>query len=72
MMVALIGIEFNPGATGLLVISREGKHGTLVVDGLSMLGEAKQYQLWLIYNRQCDNGGVFPVDREGYGSLWIS
>jgi anti-sigma-K factor RskA len=70
--VPLTGSEVNPGATGLLVISRDGEHGTLVVDGLPSLDATQQYQLWLIRNGQRTSGGVFSADEEGYGSLWIS
>ncbi len=55
----------------MLVISRDGDHGTLVVDGLSALDPAQQYQLWLIRNGKRTSGGVFSVDQQGYGSLWV-
>jgi anti-sigma-K factor RskA len=61
-----------PEATGLLVISVDGEHGTLVVDGLASLEPSWQYQLWLIQDGQRTSGGVFSVSHEGYGSLWIS
>jgi anti-sigma-K factor RskA len=54
------------------VVSLDGEHGTLVVDGLAALGEEQQYQLWLIQDGQRTSGGVFSVSEEGYGSLWIS
>jgi anti-sigma-K factor RskA len=69
--VPLSGSETHPGAAGLLVISRDGEHGTLVVDGLPTLDDAHQYQLWLIHDGQRTSGGVFSADEEGYGSLWI-
>lgn len=70
--VTLTGTEASPDASGLLVISQDGEHGTLIVDGLVALDPASQYQLWLIRDSQRTNGGVFSVDQEGYGSLWIS
>lgn len=70
--VPLTGGEFAPAATGLLVISSDGEHGTLVVDGLPALDETRQYQLWLIRNGARISGGVFSVDSEGYGSLWVA
>jgi len=70
--VPLTGSEANPAATGLLVISRDGEHGTLVVDGLPTLDASQQYQLWLIRDGQRTSGGVFSADAEGYGSLWIN
>lgn len=70
--IPLTSGEFAPGATGLLVISSDGEHGTLVVDGLPALDETHQYQLWLIRNGTRISGGVFSTDLEGYGSLWIT
>ncbi len=70
--VPLISGDFAPGATGMLVISSDGEHGTLVVDGLPVLDESQQYQLWLIRDGSRTSGGVFSVDVEGYGSLWIT
>jgi anti-sigma-K factor RskA len=72
MTVVLQGTPFSPGASGMLVISRDGEHGTLVVDGLPPLDESHQYQLWLIRNGERLSGGVFSVDARGYGSLWVS
>jgi anti-sigma-K factor RskA len=56
----------------MLVVSQDGEHGTLVVDGLPALDEMSQYQLWLIRDEQRTNGGIFSVDEEGYGNLWVS
>ena len=71
--VPLAGTELIPLANGLVVISVDGEHGTLVVDGLPPLDEAHQYQLWLIEDDgQRQSGGVFSVDQEGYGALWVS
>jgi anti-sigma-K factor RskA len=70
--VNLTGTEAAPGATGLLVISLNGQHGTLVVDDLPDLNDQWQYQLWLIdQSGSRTSGGVFSV-REGYGSVWVS
>jgi anti-sigma-K factor RskA len=70
--VALASTDFTPGATGELVISRDGEYGVLVVDGLPSLDEARQYQLWLIQDGQRTSGGVFSVNPEGYGVLYIT
>lgn len=70
--VSLMGTDLAPGATGMLVISADGEHGTLVVDGLPVLDASQQYQLWLIRDGRRTSGGVFSVDDEGYGSVWIS
>ncbi len=69
--VVLSGTEAVPAASGLIVISLDGHHGTLVVDRLPPLTESQQYQLWLIEDDQRDSGGVFSVSEEGYGALWI-
>lgn len=71
-VISLYGTEAAPAATGLIVISRDGTHGTLVVDELPNLGEDQQYQLWLIRDGQRTSGGVFSVGADGYGSIWVS
>lgn len=71
-VIALAGTEVAPDGTGTLVISADGEHGTLIVDGLPDLDEDQQYQLWLIRDEQRTSGGVFSVNDEGYGALWIS
>ena len=71
MTVTMQGTGTSPGASGLLVISLDGEHGTLIVDGLEILDENHQYQLWLIQDGQRTNGGVFSVGKDGYGSLWV-
>jgi anti-sigma-K factor RskA len=71
MTIVLQNTEFSPQATGMLVLSRDGEHGTLVVDGLSPLDAAHQYQLWLIRDGKRTNGGVFSVSSEGYASIWV-
>ncbi len=69
--VALAGADLTPGASGRVVISRDGEYGVLVVDGLPRLDDAQQYQLWLIKDGQRTSGGVFSVNRAGYGWLYI-
>lgn len=69
--VALAGTDITPQASGRVVISRDGEYGVLVVDGLPRLDEARQYQLWLIQDGQRTSGGVFSVNRAGYGWLYI-
>ncbi|RPI81544.1 MAG: hypothetical protein EHM41_20420 [Chloroflexi bacterium] len=70
--VALAGTELHPDANGMLVISHDGKHGTLVVEDLPPLEESKEYQLWLIRNGNRVSGGTFSVSRDGYASMWVS
>jgi anti-sigma-K factor RskA len=71
-VVKLTGTDKAPNATGLLVLSRDGNMGTLVVDSLPALDEAQQYQLWLIKDGQRTSGGVFSVSKDGYGALAIN
>jgi anti-sigma-K factor RskA len=70
--VRMTGTQAAPSAEGVIVISVDGDHGTLVVDKLPPLQAGKQYQLWLIDGGKRTNGGVFSVDQDGYGSLWVS
>ena len=69
--ITLSGTENSPGASGLLVISKDGQYGTLVADGLTELTPDQAYQLWLIRDGKRDNGGTFTVDHDGYGGLWV-
>jgi anti-sigma-K factor RskA len=59
-------------ATGLIVVSANGAHGTLVVDSLPPLDLGHQYQLWLIRDGEKTSGAIFSVGPDGYGSLWVS
>jgi anti-sigma-K factor RskA len=70
-VVNLRGTDFTPQATGMLVISRDGNSGTLVVDNLPALEQGRQYQLWLIQDGQRTSGGIFDVDPGGYGSIYV-
>lgn len=70
--VTLAGTEAAPGATGLIVLSLDGRRGTLVVDHLQPLEPDQQYQLWLIQDGHRASGAVFSVSQDGYGSVWVS
>ena len=70
--VTLSGTETAPQASGTVIMSVDGDHGALVVDGLAVLDADHQYQLWLIKDGQRTSGGVFSVDDEGYAVLWVS
>ncbi len=67
--IALVGTSNAPGATGVLVLSRNGADGTLVVDGLKPLDQDHMYQLWLKRTNVITSGGLFNVDPNGYGYL---
>jgi anti-sigma-K factor RskA len=70
-VITLTGTEAQPLAEGLVVLEKNGHDGTLVVNSLKPLDEAKQYQLWLIEGEQWTNGGVFSVTPKGYGHLYL-
>ena len=70
--VQLAGDEAAPDASGLIVISNDGQHGSLVVQDLPPLDPAQQYQLWLLIDDQRDDGGVFSVTDSGYASHYIN
>jgi anti-sigma-K factor RskA len=69
--VPLSGTENWPQSSGLIVISEDGTHGAIVVDGLKDLGESLQYQLWLSRDGIRADGGVFSVKESGYTSKLI-
>ena len=71
-IIPLKGTEVAPAASGLVVISLNGQHGTLVVDRLPIIDAEQQYQLWLVRDGQRDSGAVFSVNKDGYGSVWVS
>jgi anti-sigma-K factor RskA len=70
-VVALNPTEAAPRATGMIVMSESGEYGTLVVTGLPQLDEERQYQLWMVYEETRDNAGVFSVEEDGYGVLYL-
>ena len=61
-VVNLANTEVAPEATGMIIISLDGEHGTLVVDRLPVLSEEQQYQLWLIRDGVRTSGGIFSVE----------
>jgi len=70
-VINLAGTNNAPQATGIIVISKNGEQGTLVVDRLPALAPNHQYQLWLNKDGKRESGGVFSVDDAGYASLWV-
>ena len=70
--IAMVGTSAAPQASGVLIISPDGEHGTLVVEEMLELEPDRQYQLWLIEaSGKRISGGVFSVSEDGYGSLWV-
>ncbi len=70
--LALTGTDAAPHATATLVVSADGEYGSLTVDGLPALDETQQYHLWLFRDGEAVDAGVFSVNDEGYGVLFIS
>jgi hypothetical protein len=73
--VSLTGTERAPAASGLVLITPEGKSTRVVIQarGLPPLQTGEAYQLWLIKDGTRTNGGVFIVDGLGTGSIvtWL-
>jgi len=69
--VTLTSADETASATGIIIISADGQHGTLVVQNLPTLPETETYQLWLVKNEQRTDGGVFDVDKDGYRAYWV-
>lgn len=51
--------------------SQDQTWGVLVSLGLEAPGPGKGYQVWLVRDAERVSGGVFAVDEEGYGQLYI-
>jgi anti-sigma-K factor RskA len=69
--IIMAGTEAAPDAVGILYVSLDGVHGTLVVDGLPGLAADRQYQLWLNAEGVKDSGAVFSVSEAGYRGIEI-
>ncbi|VAW41286.1 hypothetical protein MNBD_CHLOROFLEXI01-1674 [hydrothermal vent metagenome] len=69
--VTLSDTESNTAATGLIIVSADDQHGTLIVQDLPTLPEDKAYQIWLIKEEQPASGAVFNVDEDGYRAVWL-
>jgi anti-sigma-K factor RskA len=69
--VTLSSTEVSQTATGLVIISEDGEHGTLIVQDLPTLDESETYQIWLIKNSQPTAGAIFNVDETGYRAVWL-
>ncbi len=60
-----------PGASGTLLMFKEGGWGMLVVQGLPALAPEREYQLWLIQKGQRTSGGLFSVSAQGEAQLEV-
>lgn len=67
----LTGSDVAPEAFGILYVSANGRHGTLIVENMPPLAEGDKYQLWLIRDGERTSGGVFGVNEDGYYSIHV-
>jgi anti-sigma-K factor RskA len=70
-VIQLTGTEMAPQASAWVVMSDDGRAGTLITEWLPPLKPDQQYQLWLMQDGKRTNGGVFTVDDRGYSSMWV-
>lgn len=72
-MNATVGSDWGTDGrvpSGMIVVSKNGEYGTLVVDNLKRIPDG-QYQLWLIRNGTRTSGAVFSVNTEGYANVAV-
>lgn len=67
----LMNTAAAPGASGMVIISPDGRNGAVVVDGLPVLDPAYEYQLWLVRDGERVSGAIFSVDEDGYAGRRI-
>jgi hypothetical protein len=60
-----------PASTGRYVWSAAAGIGSLVARGLPPLAEGKKYCLWFVYENDWISGGLFSVDDDGNGRLFV-
>ncbi len=70
-VISLSATTAMPEAKGLIIVSADGRYGTLVASDLVPLEETQQYQLWLIKDGDRTSGGVFSVSRNGYTAFQV-
>lgn len=68
-MVALMGTEMAPTATGTLYYKPGDREAVLTVSGLPRLNPGEVYQLWLVAGSDSMNGGTFSSEPDGTGML---
>ncbi|MBI5552602.1 MAG: anti-sigma factor [Desulfobacterales bacterium] len=71
-LVHLRPTDAAPGASGTLLMAKDGAWSMLVVQGLPALDAERQYQLWLIADGRRTSGGVFSVSAQGEAQLKVS
>ena len=70
-VISLSSTASMPQAKGLIIVSGDGRYGTLVASDMEPLDETQQYQLWLIKDGKRTSGGVFSVSKSGYTALQV-
>jgi anti-sigma-K factor RskA len=70
-VINLSAEEVMPAANGMVILSADGRYGTLVASNLDELDESQQYQLWLIKGEARTSGGVFAVSESGYAAFQV-
>lgn len=70
-VVAMRSDNQAASAEGVLIISPDGRYGTLVVNGLQPLVADQVYQVWLILGDSRVSGGLFSVGASGYGAMEV-
>lgn len=70
-LVRLGGTPEAAETRGYLMVFKNETYGTLVVENAPQLDPEHQYQLWLIRDGKRTSGGVFSVDKDGYGTLQV-
>jgi hypothetical protein len=67
----LLPIESMVESTGIVVIDPHGNFGTIIVDSMPPSDRGQQYQVWLGRGDVVLSGGVFTIDKDGYGAIGI-
>ena len=57
--------------SGLIVMSRDGQDGAVIIDGMEHPADDSQYQLWLIDDGVVEAGPTFELNDRGYGNRWV-
>ncbi len=70
-VVHLTSMDNMSHASGVLVFTQDGMSGALIVNGLPVLDNNHQYQLWLNKNGMRTSGGVFNVGQDGYNLVEV-
>jgi anti-sigma factor RsiW len=70
-MVALVGTEMAPTASGTLYYTPDDRDAVLTVSGLPKLNKGEVYQLWLLAGPDSMNGGTFYCEPDGTGMLVV-